>query len=246
MTNPAPVSTSVKESVTRRDTPPLRIHHIMAAMAVVGVLLSINHSMRLSESESLSVFGASVDGNVLAINSGLAATLVGLGVVWRHRGHPFFDQPGHWLLLGQSLYVGFFLVAGAIIGLQLSDRATLASGAIMTFFVLLNLMMIVFNLWAARRIADSIPWTLVFLLDGLSMVTLFGIAWLLHPDLVWLVIWGAPTISIVLLLLAAWGDRRDYVRRDWPHWIGVCLRIVPTLQILGRPLWGWIAGSFTA
>ena len=114
------------------------------------------------------------------------------------------------------------------------------------FFVLLNVVGIGLNLWAATKIADSIPWTLIFLIDGLMVVGMFGIAWLVSPDFVPVVLWGAPVATFLLLLLAAWGDRRDHIRRDWPHWLGVCLRMVSTLQMLGRPIWVWAAGLFTA
>ena len=78
------------------------------------------------------------------------------------------------------------------------------------------------------------------------VVGMFGIAWLISSDFVPVVLWGAPLATFVLLLLATWRDRRDHIRRDWPHWLGVCLKMVTTLQMLGRPIWAWVAGLFTA
>jgi hypothetical protein len=227
--------------IGRPDPPPLRIHHIMVATAVIAVLLSITHSLRQTNSFGLSSFATSVQAITMAISAGLAATLVGFGFAWRRRGYLFFDQPGHWLLLTQALMICFFVMAAAISVIRLPYNQ--GTSAVMgLLFVLINVANIGLNLWAARRIADSIPWSLIFLIDGLTVVFLFGALWLGFPGLFFIVIWGAPLATVVLLLLAAWSDRRDHIRRDWPHWLGVCLRLVVALQLLGRPIWNWAAG----
>jgi hypothetical protein len=235
-------SLSLEELIGRRDPPPLRIHHIMVATAVVAALLSVNYTLRQSNSQGLSSFASSGFGNVLAITTGIAATLVGFGFAWRRAGFSFLDLPGHWLLLVQSLPIGFFAMMGAIGALQLPDNHALtrvATGVVFGSFHLLNIGL---NLWAARRIADSIPWTLIFLIDGLRFVALFGIVWLGFHALLWIAVGGALA-TLILLLLACWGDHRDHIHRDWPQWLGVALRIVPIVQALGQPVWAWTAGS---
>jgi hypothetical protein len=181
----------------------------------------------------------------MTITAGLAATFTGFGFVWRRHGYSYFNQPGHWLLVAQSLMISVFLMAALIHAMRLPDNDAVISAATGVFVVLLNVVVIGLNLWAAKKIADSIPWTLIFLIDGFTVVGIFGIAWLVSPDFVPVVIWGAPVATFLLLLLAAWGDRRDHIRRDWPHWLGVCLRMVSTLQTLGRPIWVWVATLLT-
>ena len=65
--------------IGRPDPPPLRIHHIMAATAVVAVLLSISQFLRQSNTLGLSAFVASGQGILMTITAGLAATLTGFG-----------------------------------------------------------------------------------------------------------------------------------------------------------------------
>ena len=246
MLNQSPNASMLEEVIGRPDPPPLRIHHIMVATAVIAVLLSISQFLRQSNTLGLSAFVASGQGILMTITAGLAATVTGFGFVWRRHGHSYFNQPGHWLLVAQSLMVSVFLLAALISAMRLPDNHAVTSAATSVFFVLLNVVLIGLNLWAAAKIADSIPWKLLFLVDGLMVVGMFGIAWLVSTDLVPVVLWGAPLATFLLLLLAAWGDRRDHIRRDWPHWLGVGLKMVTTLQMLGRPIWAWVAGLFTA
>jgi hypothetical protein len=232
--------------IGRCDPPPLRIHHIMVATAVIAVLLSINHSLRQTNSFGLSSFATSGRGITMAITAGLAATIVGFGFAWRRSGYSFFDQPGNWLLLSHSLTIGFFMMAAAICAFQLPDSHIATSIPFGAFYFLLIVLGIALNLWAAWRIADSIPWKFIFLVDGLTVICLFGVIWLGFRGLVPIVIWGAPIAVLLLLLLASWADRRDHVRRDWPHWLGVCLRSIPILQTLGQPIWVWAATAVNA
>jgi hypothetical protein len=241
----SPNSSTIEELIGRPAPPPLRIHHIMVATAVVALLLAISHSLRQSNAYGFANVAASGQGIIMAIVSGLAVTLVGLGIVWRRRGYSFFDQPSHWLLLAQSLTAGFFIMAGVVTAARLPDGHVVSAAVFSGFIVLINALVIGLNLWAASKIADSIPWTLIFLIDGLLVLSIFGMAWLGLGGLVPVVVWGAPSLTLTLLLLAAWGDRRDHIRRDWPHWFGVCLRFVSGLQFLGRPVWAWIASFLT-
>ena len=191
--------------IGRPDPPPLRIHHIMAATAVIAVLLSISQSLRQSNTLGLSAFVASGQGIWMTISAGLAATVTGFGFVWRRHGHSYFNQPGHWLLVVKSLMISVFLLAALISAMRLPDNHAVISAATGVFFVLLNVVVIGLNLWAAAKIADSIPWTLIFLIDGLMVVGMFGIAWLVSSDFVPVVLWGAPVATFLLLLTCRLG-----------------------------------------
>ena len=160
--------------ICRPDPPPLRIHHIMVATAVVAVLLSISQSLRQSNTLGLSAFVASGQGILMTITAGLAATVTGFGFVWRRHGHSYFNQPGHWLLVIKSLMISAFLLAALISAMRLPDNHAVISAATSVFFVSINIAVIGLNLWAAAKIADSIPWTLIFLIDGLMVVGMFA------------------------------------------------------------------------
>jgi len=129
MTDPLPNPPTLEELIGRPDPPPLRIHHIMVATAVVAVLLSISQFLRQSNTLGLSTFVASGQGILMTISAGLAATLTGFGFVWRRHGHSYFDQPGHWLLLGQSLMISIFVVAALISAMRLPDNHAVTSAA---------------------------------------------------------------------------------------------------------------------
>jgi hypothetical protein len=167
---------TLEQLLGRRDPPPLRVHHILVATAVVAVLLSLHHMLRQHDVGGMSKFLASVQGIVLTIMTGIAATVVAFGIAWRCLGHSFFDQPGHWLLLTQSLPVSLFLLAALLSTMRLPDNHVVARSATIAVFGLMNVLVIGLNLWAAMKIADSTAWTLIFLIDGLLVVSFFGLA----------------------------------------------------------------------
>ena len=84
-----------------RDTlPPLRIHHFLAWMAVVAVLMSIR---KFIHGDFLSYWSISLLVANTSIHA-LVVTVFGFGFIWRSVGLPFFNEPGHGLLLLQCGY----------------------------------------------------------------------------------------------------------------------------------------------
>jgi hypothetical protein len=232
---------NLENLIGRPDPPPLRIHHIMTAMTAVAIMLSICNSLRQSGQNAFSMAFASGIGFTMAITSGLAATTVGFGFVWRRVGYRFFDQPGHWLLLTQSLWAGIFAMAGILAAVQLPETHMVSSVLMGLALAVVNLVMIGVNLGAAKRFSNSVPWLSIFLLDGLTLVFVFVLESLRLGRLTATFLSVLPIAILVLLLIAVWSDRRQQMPRGWTHWLGVCLRVVPMLHILGRPIWTWVA-----
>jgi len=226
----------------RFGPPPLRIHHILVATVVTAVLLSVNEGLRQNDVGGFSQFFRSGMGVVYTISTGLAVTVVLFGVAWRRQGRAFFDQPGHWLLLDQSLKIGVFLFAAVVVMLRMTAGAELFS-MIGLWFSVIHLLSIALNFWAAFRVADSRLWRATFLLGGCMSLAMFVIPWLGGVTVMMIFIVAGNVAVTLLLISAAMADRRAGRERDWAHWLGVALELCVIGAWLAQSVWGWIVAS---
>jgi hypothetical protein len=231
----------LEQQIGPAGPPPLRIHHILAATAVTAALLSVNEVLRQNDVINLREFLASGSGIVLTITTGIATTLVIYGIIWRQGGLMFFNQPGHWLLVQQALTLGIFVLAAIGGGVRLAGGNGSLMMPLAIYFIGMQLSWIGICFWAARRITDSRFWRYLFIVDGFILASAFG--WQLFGQYTFssLIIAIGPYATFLLLLLAITGDRRAGRSRDWPHWLGVLLRMSGYAVMLGQVLWSWIA-----
>ena len=222
-----------------RDTgpPPLRIHHILLGTVVAAVLLSLHESLRKRDALGLSMFFKSAHGIAYTLVSALNITLLGFGVWWRGRGYAFFHQPGHWLIVVNSLSMSTFLVAAsaAFMGWDESQAPFLLWTA---WFLGVNLAACAINYWVALRVADTLSWRSIFIVSGsvalfmvfAHLLTLYGAIYS----------WGyvlCGFLATLLLIFAMLHDRRSRILRDWPHWSGAGLELIMSSVAIGNYSW---------
>lgn len=232
----------VQQASERQPIPPLRLHHLLVAVAVTSVMMWFAQSVQRHDVVGLSAFIGSGAGVVYCIVTALALTLVGLGVHWRRTGVAFFHQPGHWLLVEQSM--GIWIVLVAAFGLLSQPMAGTTNGwpFIALFLVGLNLIVVGISFWVAWRIADTWPWKLFFLIEGVFVIGSFVLPYFLRqlPMLFATLRLGTSLLGFVALLAAAIRDRRSLRNRDWAHWVGVFIRVGSYVIVLVSPFAGLI------
>ena len=217
--------------------PPLRIHHILLATAVAAVLLSLHESLRRRDVLGLSMFFRSAHGITYTLVSALNCALLIFGVWWRGHGYLFFHQPGHWLIVVNSLSMSTFLVAalGAIMGW---DEAQAPYFLWTAWFLGVNVLACAINYWVALRVADTPWWRSVFIVSG-SIALFMVVAHLLPlygPSFVWVYVLGG-FLATLLLIVAMGRDRGTRRTRDWPHWSGAALELIMSSVAIGT--YGW-------
>jgi hypothetical protein len=216
--------------------PPLRIHHIMLATVTAAVLLSFHEVLRQRDVAGFSMFFRSGHGIVYTIVTALSFTLTLLGVWWRRHGIPFFHQPGHWLLVSNSLSIGVFLFA-AVAAAGRWDARQMPYSLLLVYYVVMSLLSFAVNFWAAIRVADTFWWRALFGVAGCMalfvLVVVFLNFYLVYQFLYWLV--GIATT--ILLSSAIISDRRARRARDWAHWWGAGLELFLSVVAIGQLLW---------
>jgi hypothetical protein len=225
-----------------RPLPPLRIHHILAATVTAAVLLSLHEVLRGDDVLGFAAFFRSGHGIAYTVVTALSCTLTIFGVWWRHQGLPYFRQPGHWLLLGNSLAIGMFLFAALATALRW-DAVQLPYSVWMAWYVAMSLLSAAVNFWAARRAADTRWWKSFFVISGgmaLFMVIVYVGA--LYP-MSFYVYWLGGIATTILLLAAVISDRRARRSRDWPHWSGAGLDLMMSAVAIGQLGWQWFSGT---
>jgi hypothetical protein len=242
MTGPSGDASAGDNFALRRGPPPLRVHHFLAVTVVAALLLSVSAGLQHSEGVALLSFFRSAFGVVYTIATAVATTLVLFGFYWRFEGRTFFDQPGHWLLVERSLSVGTFLLAGLVAAIDwTTEHALLGAWSLAMSFALCAV-----SLWAAIRVADTWLWRIVFVFGGVMALgrpylpMLVGISWMLTA------VGVDAIVAIVILMSAAVGDRLARRPRDWPHWVGVLLRLFLTATALMQYLWQWLVTTWGA
>ncbi len=203
---------SLEQLIGRYGPPPLRISHILLATTVAAVLLSLAKLIVARDVPGFAKFLSSGLGIYYVLATSIAVTLVMLGIRWRYEGRSFFDQPGHGLLVLQSSAVGTFV--SAVIGL----------GPMTVYMFLSYPFVFGVCVYFVLKVADSSFWKLYFIIYGLQgpAMLLLGISLRRELDLLILFI---PLSLLGSLVTATIGDRLKGRKRDWPHWIGVVLKL---------------------
>jgi hypothetical protein len=207
---------AIAARVVRPTSPPLRIHHIMTITAVAAALLSVGQQIRHSKRMGLEELFASSWGAMYAISTAISVTLVMFGFAWRRRGYAFFSLPGHWLLLMQAAGISFILA----LAIAVFAGNGLAAAPLVVYSLGIQLVLFGLNLFAAWKISDSLGWRMYFLTQSFMFVLGFLFRFLLFRYESLYFVFYAP---LLLLLIAAIGDRVKRRARDWPHWVGVAL-----------------------
>jgi hypothetical protein len=215
--------------------PPLRIHHLLVMTAIAAVLLSVNELLRRDDVMGTAQFITSGIGVVYTNATAIALTLVVFGVSWRFDGRAFFDLPGHWLLVKQSLSVGIFIAIVATGSLRALGLDDLENAPMYAYIVFANVGMIGVSIWVAWKVADSFAWRLWFILYGLEMpaIWLFASMGQLSETHIRLM----PVILLIVLMLAGIGDKAASRVRDWPHWLAVGMQAVLLASAIVNWLW---------
>lgn len=154
----------------RSDLPPLRLrlHHLFALTAVAAILLALAGPRDLSGLEAPPLLQLSFTGLgiVYTILASVAITFTAYGFAWRRQGRPFFDEPGHWLLvtiavqqlLSSLLQFSVWLLT-AFQG-QAMD-AVWAESPRLTTWLAPGLMLLAFNVYIGRTKCPEPHWTQV-------------------------------------------------------------------------------------
>ncbi len=201
----------------RTDLPPLRIHHLLAWTAVTGIMLAGQQGnsfqnaqmpFELPEWWRHAVLGVSALG---AMMSAAAVTVVLFGLYWRRHGVRFFYQPGHWLLVATAV-----LACASFIVMPI---AQLASGDQPWVVLVTSLALLVFavglNIYIARKQCTTARWRYVFIAKAVASLIAFV----------------GQLVTVIVLLRAMRGDRREELSRDWAHWSGVILELGTTAMM---------------
>jgi len=179
----------------------------------------------------------------MAISYGLGAiglTLALMSLYWQYIGIPGLAQPGQWLLLSYVIdYARFIIVmvpfAFMRAGVSKNYGDFFNLGGVWIYYVIgvvlqFALPMILF-IWCAWKVADSIPWRVIFLLRAIAplisipvMVVVFRVWFSSNPRSMSAV--PALAVGGVLLPFEIWallGEALSGRCRYWTHWAGLGL-----------------------
>jgi hypothetical protein len=166
------------------------------------------------------------------------APLLGAGVaslgVWAYRalrGIPFPIHPGHWVLvtlgLETLLRAGTSTVWRGLFGESVYDSTEIRFVVWALIWSSISLIGAGLFLTAAVRIRAGLPWK-VFLGGQAAHASIISLRWAVTafipswwPQLALFAEGVVACVCIVLLFVAAAGDRRQRTQRDWMHWLGV-------------------------
>jgi hypothetical protein len=115
-----------------------------------------------------------------AIVASLAITIVAYGIVWRHRGIAFFNEPGHWLLVcitaSQMIHLGTTLAFRAIALYQGVPHLEMMKRMPTTLILLPStLALVALNIYIARTKCQDSLWRRVFYAKAAAEVlSVFG------------------------------------------------------------------------
>lgn len=172
----------------------------------------------------------------------MACALVGSGVLLRLRCYKMLKrlQPGHWLLLMETL--AFLISLVSLLFIFVCERSTAAMIACsncirITIYFYFGVSAVAFG-YAYYHLRDTRPWKTVIgakWIGALAEVALSVLAFftslLPHAftsalDSGWITAWGSTAWSglvFLFLLYAAFTDLRNRADRDWVHWLGVAV-----------------------
>ncbi len=233
---------------TRPDPPPLRIHHFLTCGAVAALQFMIWRAQLRPENWKLvDEFAAStmVLFTAAQIIQAAAVTLVGFSVYWHVKGYAAFAQPGQWLPLAISPDALRHLTTPPIhfivVQSPWGENVLLWSGIDVLFaaahflvFVYFLLPVVLFA-WLAWRVADTLPWRLLFALKAAGATIGFlpavrSVLFRYFQNLEWSFeatsLLLATIASVGMMACAVWAAANDYRRgnrRTWTHWVGLGL-----------------------
>lgn len=192
----------------RPPPPPLRIHHVMLLTVVVAVMALVVRAMpdwqQFSPTQQAAWRGFYLIGSMF-MAAGL--TMTGLGIAWYRRGYRYWDQPGQYIALVFGIWSLTYL--GLLVDtIQYGDSYF---GYYMLAVSAVLILTLVIDVYAAMRVADSLPWRLDFAIRAIMALTYCVTRW--SPW--WLV--------LALMLPLSWAvvrDLRRSVPRHWSHWVG--------------------------
>jgi hypothetical protein len=221
----------------RPGPPPLRIHHILACIAVTALLFTmVRVSLHSYGQEPKYISGAS--GIVFVIASGIALTLVGFGFAWLREGLAFFNQPGHWLLLLSLDSIAHYSLNFLDVIIPRTDPPSGMSWlySIGSSVIFLTCLVCVFV--AAWIGFQSRWWRAYFLTQGLLQFALPAFAlWSPSRETLWAI---QDTLLLSVLTAAAFADLRAGRRRDWVNWTGVAITAFSLAKGAAVSLWPWL------
>jgi hypothetical protein len=210
------VESQARPSASTESLLRLRLHHLFVFTAVMAVLLAIQgpHQREANPTFApLHVIPAAwgIWGVVYNLFVAGAITALAYGVVGYRREAPFFDQPGHWLLV--EIAISTLLTIPQSLLYRTVDFPAVRPGSwAMTLMVLVSIFWLlslilgraVVNIFFARKCSER-HWKRVF------YVKAFAAVFYVYADF----------FVMVFTSVAERKDRREQVKRDASHFCGV-------------------------
>lgn len=234
---PEDASPLLEEATEAKPLPPLRIHHFFLWTIAVAVVMATSRILGHSDESfatSNTIYSLSA---LLPLTICLATFL--LGIYWRIIGLPFFQEPGHWLLLALSLNLGYHLFSLILEVLDLANpRATywihhiirwFLGGATIVVFVLVFQQSQLQSHWRRFFLFSAIigsievaldvfycsfGWQYLYVRFGYNLGYRWGYTIQQSVSNILMV------ATAILLFLAIRHDYSDSERRHWTHWCG--------------------------
>jgi hypothetical protein len=221
----------------RPGPPPLRIHHILACIAVTAVLFTMVR-MLIHDYSLTTKYIAGANGIAFVVLSGVALTLVGFGFAWHREGLAFFNQPGHWLLLLYLEPIAHFALSFLDVIIPRTDPPSGMSWLYSIGSSVITLACLVCVFVAAWKGFQSRWWRAYFLMQGLLQFALPAVAlWSQSRETLWAI---QNTLLLSVLTAAAFADWRAGRRRDWVNWTGVAITALSLAKGAAVSLWPWM------
>jgi hypothetical protein len=222
--------------------PPLRIHHLMACAAVAAVQLAMWRT-NLAGYSGGSLISVTLSGTNQVL-SAIGLTLAGFSIYWWRKGYAALSQPGQvmllvyalgalasWLRLATVLLIGSNWQSIFPSPRSSSDLFFLFQIGLVAIYYLTPL---VFFVWCAWRIADTIPWRVTFIVRAVApfLTEVFSgfLFRVFAPSSGWQY-WMLINLSSALLIgvFEVWAVANDMAakrERYWTHWVGVGLSLL--------------------
>ncbi len=241
-------SETAPESVPHLQVPRLATRHVIVWLITATMLWMVSTGVNVVFGRTVQQVGPwttfVLDGLSAAV---LAAALVGAAILIRSlRSAPGRLQPGHWMLIYIAISNLLFMLTSPI------WRSHDSAGPIMIVAAFWSLISGAFYWCAAIRLKDAKKWKIAFawytatLLLGGGMELLMSLRdlafWL--PGLLFVVM-PLTLLSVLIGLFsfisAIATDVRSRLRRDWLHWAGVVVVIMPVFEGIAMQFARWLA-----
>lgn len=234
------------EQAVDASWPRVRLQHLFVFIAVAAVLLATNGQqtytynadprMEVPRGFLVVQHGFSIVNQLLFA---VAVTALGYGLAGYRRGRPFFNQPGHWMLLEASLLAALMIPMSLAIrfsGYKPNSDPFEFPGPVMIFVGIYSMLVFVLgrialNVYLAVARSPESRWRNVFIAKALEPVTC-----------------GVGDIAVIVLaLMANATDRKEQIARDAFHRCGLYVQIgVCVATLLGGVVGIAMAASMMA